>query len=227
MNTATTNDPLTLGWRCVPFGEAALLIEAEGDQTMANRTVVALADRISSAAPFGVTLVQPALTSLLVRFDPLQTTYAAIERAARAHIDQLNVTDQELSRIVTIPVRYGGDAGPDLEDVARQLNMTPEKVIVLHTAQPRRVLMLGFAPGFPYIGPLPPALTLPRRATPRTAVPAGSVAIAAGMTGVYPQRLPGGWHLLGRTDVVLFDPQRSPPSLLHAGDSVQFVVVNE
>jgi len=214
-------------WRCVPFGEAALLVEVQGEQTTANRAVLALADQIAAAALSGVTLVQPALTSLLVGFDPLQTTHAALERVAHAHIDQLNVLEQDLARIVTLPVRYGGDAGPDLENVAQQLGLTPDEVIAQHTGQPRRVLMLGFAPGFPYIGPLPPALTLPRRATPRTAVPAGSVAIAAGMTGVYPQRLPGGWHLIGHTDAVLFDPQRLPPSLLQAGDDVQFVAIYE
>jgi inhibitor of KinA len=129
--------------------------------------------------------------------------------------------------VIEIAVRYGGADGPDLLDVALQLDLTPDQVVALHTGQPYRVVMLGFAPGFPYIGPLPAALMLPRRATPRTAVPAGSVAIAAGMTGVYPQRLPGGWHLIGRTYAVLFDPHRSPPSLLQAGDQVQFVVADD
>jgi inhibitor of KinA len=217
----------TQRWRCVPFGEAALLLEASGDQATANRAVLALAEQIVAVALRGVVVVQPALTSLLVQFDPLHTTHAAIERVAREHIDQLKVMNQEVSRIVTIPVRYGGDDGPDLDHIAQQLAVTPDQVIALHTGQMYRVLMLGFAPGFPYIGPLPSALTLPRRATPRTAVPAGSVAIAAGMTGVYPQRLPGGWHLIGRTDAVLFDPQRSPPSLLQAGDDVQFVAAHD
>jgi inhibitor of KinA len=218
---------LSLHWHCTPFGEAALLIEAEGDQITANRAVLGLADQISSAALPGVTFVQPALMSLLVRFDPFQTTHTALEEQVRPLLGKLLLVNAAPARTITVPVRYGGDNGPDLDDVAQHLNLLPTDVVALHTEQPYRVLMLGFAPGFPYIGLLPSALTLPRRATPRTAVPAGSVAIAAGMTGVYPQRLPGGWHLIGRTDVVLFDPHRSPPSLLQAGDDVQFVAVDE
>jgi inhibitor of KinA len=113
--------------------------------------------------------------------------------------------------------------GPDLADAARLLGLSIEELIRQHTAQPWRVLMIGFAPGFPYIGPLPATLTLPRRATPRPAVPAGSVALAAGFTGIYPACLPGGWHLIGQTNVVLFDPHRTPPALLQPGDRVQFV----
>ncbi len=217
----------TQAWRCVPFGEVALLVEAVGDQATANRAVLVLADQLMAAALPGIVMVQPALTSLLVQFNPLQIGYPAAEMSVRALLDQGVPADAPSARVVEIAVRYGGADGPDLEDVARQLDLTPDDVIALHTAQPRRVLMLGFAPGFPYIGPLPPALTLPRRATPRTAVPPGSVAIAAGMTGVYPQRLPGGWHLLGRTDAVLFDPQRSPPSLVQAGDYVRFVTIEQ
>lgn len=217
----------SLFWRCVPFGEAVLLVEASGDQATANRAVLALADRLMGAALPGVVVVQPALTSLLVQFDPLQTHHAAVELGVRALLDHVVLANTTPAHVVKIAVRYGGADGPDLDDVAQQLDLTPDEVIALHTAQPRRVLMLGFAPGFPYIGPLPAALTLPRRATPRTAVPPGSVAIAAGMTGVYPQRLPGGWHLIGHTDAVLFDPHRSPPSLLQAGDDVQFVAVDD
>lgn len=211
-------------WHCAPFGEAALLAEVGGEQIIANRAVLALAAALGADPLPGVTIVQPALISLLLRFDPLHTTHAAVERWVHMHTAQLPLGDPTPSRSVIIPVRYGGDDGPDLDDVAQQLGLTLDELIALHTGHTYRVLMLGFAPGFPYIGPLPFALTLPRRATPRTVVPAGSVAVAAGMTGVYPQRLPGGWHLIGRTGVVLFDPQRSPPSLLQAGDGVQFVV---
>lgn len=217
----------TQAWHCVPFGEAALLVEAAGDQATANRAVLALADQLMVAALPGIMLVQPALTSLLVQYDPLQIHYPAVEMGVRALLAHDVLADATPPRVVEIAVRYGGADGPDLDDVARQLAVTPDQVIALHIAQPRRVLMLGFAPGFPYIGPLPPALTLPRRATPRTAVPPGSVAIAAGMTGVYPQRLPGGWHLIGRTDAVLFDPHRTPPSLLQAGDYVRFVAIEQ
>jgi inhibitor of KinA len=218
---------LDVRWHCVPFGEAAVLVEAEADRELANRAVLALAARLDAAPLPGVEVIVPALTSLVVRFDPFQTSYAAVEQHVRALLDELEVETASPTRIVTIPVRYGGDDGPDLVDVAQQLDLMPDEVIALHCREVYRVLMIGFAPGFPYIGPLPPELTLPRRATPRTAVPAGSVAIAAGMTGIYPQRLPGGWHIIGHTDAVLFDPTRTPPALLQPGDRVQFVKENK
>lgn len=213
-------------WRFLPMGDAALLIETdEPDVAMANSRVLALANAIESTSLVGVRLVQPAINSVLIRFDPLVTTADVM----RSRVDELMsqpVQSLDASpRVVEIPVRYGGEAGPDLEDVASALGLTPEQVVVKHTAHALRVLMIGFAPGFPYIGPLPASLVLPRRSTPRSAVPAGSVAIAAGMTGIYPSQLPGGWHLIGRTDVALFDPQREQPSLLQAGDWVQFVAV--
>lgn len=124
-----------------------------------------------------------------------------------------------------IPVRYGGEMGPDLETAAQALGMMPDQLIALHTSQPWRVLLLGFAPGFAYLGPLPMALHLPRRATPRARVPAGSVALANGLTGIYPSELPGGWHLIGRTDHQLFDPHCEPPARLQPGDAVQFVAL--
>lgn len=210
-------------WTCVPFGEAALLVEANVELDAANRAVLSLAAALDAASIPGVTLVLPALNSLLLRFDPLETSHTDLEYQVRPLLGAQVTVDAAPSRIVNIPVRYGGEDGPDLQDVAQQLGLSAEDVIRLHCRQLYRVLMIGFAPGFPYIGGLPAELMLARRATPRAAVPAGSVAIAAGMTGIYPQRLPGGWHVIGKTDRVLFDPTRSPPSLLQAGDRVQFV----
>ena len=122
-------------------------------------------------------------------------------------------------------MRYGGEDGPDLDEVAVRLGLAPREVVAIHCEAIHRVLMIGFAPGYPYLGGLPPQLHLPRRATPRKAVPAGSVAIAAGMTGIYPARLPGGWHLIGRTEQRLFDPQAERPCLLEPGDDVRFVAL--
>jgi KipI family sensor histidine kinase inhibitor len=123
----------------------------------------------------------------------------------------------------TIGVRYGGTDGPDLAEVAARLGLTEPEVVDRHTAAVYTVFMLGFTPGFPYLGPLPDALVLPRRATPRTSVPAGSVAIAGRQTGIYPAPTPGGWHLIGRTDETLWDPARDHPALLEPGDTVRFV----
>ncbi|HLB54334.1 MAG TPA: 5-oxoprolinase subunit PxpB, partial [Gemmatimonadales bacterium] len=120
---------------------------------------------------------------------------------------------------VLIPVRYDG---PDLEEVSARTSLTREEVIRRHTAPEYLVYLLGFAPGFGYLGDLDPALILPRRSAPRTRVPAGSVAIAGAQTAVYPLETPGGWHLIGRTTLSLFDPRRDPPALLAPGDRVRF-----
>jgi inhibitor of KinA len=208
-------------WNFKSMGEAAVLAEFNVDDvTLANQHAVALAHRLAVLEGASITL---GINSVLVRFDPLQHTQNEVTRAIHDASAFIAVRDDEAPRMVDIPVRYGGEEGPDLHDVAALLDMTTQHVIALHTSQPWRVLMIGFAPGFPYIGPLPPALHLPRRSTPRAAVPAGSVAIAAGMTGIYPARLPGGWHLIGRSDVELFNPNREPPALLKAGDFVRFV----
>ncbi|MCS6848067.1 MAG: 5-oxoprolinase subunit PxpB [Anaerolineae bacterium] len=206
-------------WRICPMGEAALLIECTlNDVATANAHALALAEVLPAEwRPL------PAIRSVLIRFDPLRDAYDEVQARVRRALAGIAPDALPAGRQVTIPVRYGGEHGPDLEDAAHRLGLAPDELIAQHTAQPRRVLMIGFAPGFPYIGPLPASLTLPRRATPRAAVPAGSVAIAAGMTGIYPSQLPGGWHLIGRTEVVLFDPAREPPALLQPGDRVQFV----
>ena len=124
-----------------------------------------------------------------------------------------------------IAVRYGGTHGPDLSEVAERLQLSDNEVIDLHTAAEYTVLMVGFLPGFPYLGPLPEALRLPRRDTPRLRVPPGSVAIAGGQTGIYPQASPGGWHLIGHTDFRVFDPSEQPPARLQPGQRVRFVAV--
>lgn len=212
-----------LDWHLAPYGESGLLLTAKAPLDDANRAVIALARRLEMALLPGVTLVQPTLTSLLVRFDPLTTTPAAVEALLRPLLPAAPQHDTGPARVVELHVNYGGVHGPDLEDVAQQLGLSPAEVVRLHTQTVFRVLMLGFAPGFAYIGPLPSALTLPRRATPRPAVAAGSVAIAAGMTGIYPQRLPGGWHIIGHTSAMLFNPARTPPSLVQLGDGVRFI----
>jgi KipI family sensor histidine kinase inhibitor len=126
------------------------------------------------------------------------------------------------ARLVEIPVCYGGECGPDIDAVAEHARLSRDAVAARHAAAEYTVAMLGFAPGFPYLLGLDAALQVPRRATPRTRVPPGSVAIGGAQTGIYPRELPGGWHLIGRTPLVLFDPQREPPCLLAPGDRVRF-----
>lgn len=212
-------------WRFTAMGEAAILAEAETvDHEAANRAALAAAAALEADPPPGLRAVVPAIASLLVAFDPLTTPHATIEARLRRLL-AAPMAHASHGRLVEIPVRYGGVDGPDLEEVARALGMAPARVVELHTAAPLRVQMIGFAPGYPYLGPLPPALHLPRRATPRVRVPAGSVAIAAGLSGIYPAPLPGGWHLIGRTTLRLFDAAADPPALLAPGDRVQFTAV--
>ncbi len=127
------------------------------------------------------------------------------------------------SRLVEIPVRYGGEFGPDLADVARHTGLTPERVVEMHAAAEYLVYFLGFAPGFAYLGGLPPELATPRLSAPRKRVPAGSVAIGGNQTGVYPIESPGGWRIIGHTDAKLFDPNAAEPVLLRMGDRLRFV----
>jgi KipI family sensor histidine kinase inhibitor len=214
-------------WRIAPMGEGGLLLEGEPASPLANRYALALAEALAARALPGVEAAVPAVGSLLVTFDPLALPWDELRAEVARLLDAAAPAPELPARVVEIPVRYGGEDGPDLPEVAAALGLSPAEVVALHAGAVHRVMMVGFAPGFPYIGPLPPALELPRRATPRTAVPAGSVAIAAGLTGIYPARLPGGWHLIGRTDLALFDPAAEPPALLRAGDGVRFVPLGE
>lgn len=219
-------DDLTLpAWRFKPIGEAAVLVEGTPSSTLTNRYVIALAAALERRLLPGFGAAVPGISSLLVHFDPFAISLEAIENALHRLLDQIKVSDDDESRLVTIPVQYGGAFGPDLELVASLLGLTPAEIVALHCGKPYRVLAIGFAPGFPYIGPVGSELTVARRATPRTAVPAGSVALAAGLTCVYPAQLPGGWHLIGRTTAQLFDPQASSPALLMAGDRIRFAPV--
>jgi KipI family sensor histidine kinase inhibitor len=214
-----------LSWFFHPFGEAGLLVEALPAAPEANLAVQALARALDVLALSGVASVVPAVHTLLIGFDPLALDAGALRRHVETLIAGLDHTSAAPPRRVEIAVCYGGEDGPDLDEVAARLGLAPREVVAAHCEVMHRVLMIGFAPGYPYLGGLPPRLHLPRRATPRKAVPPGSVAIAAGMTGIYPARLPGGWHLIGRTDQRLFDPQADRPCLLDPGDDVRFVAL--
>ncbi len=213
-------------WRVQPIGEAALLLAHDGpDPDVSNRAALALSGAIVARAWAGVHDVVPAINTVLLRFDPLQNSGTALaEAVAQILVTAAAAHDMADARLVTIPVRYGGARGEDLPEVAAALGMRVSDVIAIHTAAPARVMMLGFMPGFPYLSG-DARLKLPRRSTPRTVVPAGSVAIAVGLTGIYPARSPGGWHVIGCTEIALFDPAHAPPTLLQPGDRVQFVAI--
>lgn len=208
--------------RISPLGDHALTIAfADRLDPAAAALVAALAGRFASVETPGIVELVPGYVALSIRFEPRRLSYQAL----RDQIDDLLATplepnDTPPGRLVEIPVRYDG---PDLAEVAAAASLTTERVIAIHSGREYRVALLGFVPGFAYLGALDQALILPRRSAPRPKVPAGSVAIAGAQTGVYPATTPGGWHLIGRTTTRMFDPTRSPPSLLAVGDRVRFV----
>ncbi|WP_460813589.1 5-oxoprolinase subunit PxpB [Luteimonas pelagia] len=189
-----------------------------------NARVHALAAAIRADAPGWLVDLVPAYASLAVFFDASRDDADAIGAWLDA---RLPVRGGDVAgsapRPVEIPVAYGGDGGPDLATAAAELGLSPDALATRHAAGDYTVAMIGFAPGFPYLLGLDPALALPRLATPRTHVPAGSVAIGGAQTGIYPREGPGGWRLLGRTPLRLFDPARDPPALLAPGDRVRFL----
>ncbi|WP_028454197.1 5-oxoprolinase subunit PxpB [Chitinilyticum litopenaei] len=160
--------------------------------------------------------------SLAVRFDPLQEARGRVEAMLVREWEKAAPDERAGARHHRIPVRYGGADGPDLAELAALCGLSVPEVIALHAGTPYRVYCLGFLPGFPYLGGLDPRLAAPRRATPRLRVPAGSVGIGGAQTGIYPQDAPGGWQLIGRSAVPLFNPQHSPAALLQPGDWLHF-----
>jgi KipI family sensor histidine kinase inhibitor len=175
----------------------------------------------------GILNVHPAYTSVLVDFDPRLRSHAQVEALLRECMASQADKAPPEPRHVEIPVRYGGEFGPDLGDVARHTGLSEERVVELHTAAEYLVYFVGFSTCFPYLGGLPPELATPRLAAPRKYVPVGSVAIGGAQAGIYPLASPGGWRLIGRTELELFDPSTSPPPLLRMGDRVRFVPVGE
>ncbi len=209
-------------------GDSALVVEF-GDEIgeEVNRRVHALAYILEKNRPPGLGEAVPTYRSLLIHYDPLCLTWDQV----RALVTDLLQKGEDLlppkPRVVEVPVVYGGEFGPDIEFVAEHNGLALEEVIGLHSGATYTVYMLGFTPGFAYLGGLPAALATPRLPTPRKLVPAGSVGIAGEQTGIYPLATPGGWRLIGRTPVKLFALDRDPPVLLRPGDRVRFVPISD
>jgi inhibitor of KinA len=207
-------------------GDSLLLVELEPRLAPEiNMRAVALADALRSAQLAGVRDVVPSYAAVGVHVDPLRLDLAALERAVAEAWDVGPPERADAGRLVEIPVCYGGEYGPDLDEVAAFARCSADDVVRWHSEIVYRVYMLGFLPGFAYLGVVDEIIAVPRRAAPRAAVPAGSVGIAGRQTGVYPSESPGGWHLVGRTPWRMFDAGRPRPSLLDAGDRVRFVPV--
>ncbi len=204
-------------------GETALSVElGEGIDLQVNRRVHALYRTLHQRTISGVLSLNPTYRSVFIQYDPTVCSFErlmAVVQDALCGLDDLSETSEA---VLHVPVCYGGDLGPDLTEVAAYHGLTEEEVIRRHAASTYHVYMIGFTPGFPYLGGLDPTLFTPRKTTPRPKVPAGSVGIAEQQTGIYPIESPGGWQLIGRTPLKLFDLHRDPPFLLDPGMKVRF-----
>jgi KipI family sensor histidine kinase inhibitor len=214
--------------RLLPLGDAGVIVQCGGDEfsDAVNAAVRALGRAVVAHPPEAVVEVIPTLRSLLVVYDPLRATAGEIGRTLREVIATAGSEEPPPGRLIEIPATYGGTHGPDLPAVAGEVGLTEAAVVALHAGREYRVYMLGFTPGFPYMGMLPPSLRVTRLPSPRTRVPGGSVAIAGLQTCVYSVESPGGWRVIGRTPLPLYDLSRRDPFLLEAGDRVRFVPIS-
>jgi inhibitor of KinA len=213
-----------------PLGDSSIIIQLGDEINPALNQRVHALDALLQTIPAIIETV-PAYCTLLVHYDPLHSTYNEISNLIKEKLTLIDDATHRPSRRLEIPVLYGDASGPDtstwlstsLEAVATTLALSPADVIRLHSEREYTVYMVGFTPGFPYMGILNEKLNMPRLSAPRTHVPAGSVAIAGSQTGIYPVDSPGGWHILGWTPLKLFDPMRESPFLFAPGDTVKFI----
>ena len=210
------------------MGDRGLLVEF-GDEISReiNEKVRRMALVVQDDIREGIVEVVPTYRSLLIIYNSLLLPVQDLKKRLKRIDEGLQQAPLPEPKLTRIPAVYGGHYGPDLEEVARYHQISPERVIQLHCSKPYLIYMIGFMPGYPYMGELPEELVTPRLKTPRLVVPKGSVAIAQRQTGIYSMESPGGWQILGRTPVELFDPGRDPPALLKMGDLVQFYQIGE
>ncbi len=226
-----------------PLGDSALIVQlGEGISPSVHQKVQALSMLLNTYPFDGFIESVPAFNNITIHYDPVLVHHTQLNNLANNQssltsfqivcsninelIQQIDDTQKVEARLVEIPVLYGGEYGPDLDDVAAYHNISPEDVIRTHTQSDCLVYMLGFAPGFPFMGGMDERIATPRRETPRLSIAPGSVGIAGKQTGVYPLETPGGWQIIGRTPLDLFRPDLSPPTLLQAGDKIKFVQIS-
>ena len=213
--------------RIVRAGDSSIVAEfPERIDPEVNARCISLAETLGRLAIPGVRDVVPTFRTVAVYFDPLQTDLARLHSELTRAAESVDSGVRPATTSRRVPVCYGGEFGPDLPEVAAAAHLTEGQVVAIHTTTVYRVFMLGFAPGFAYLGVVDQRIAVPRRAVPRTRVPAGSVGIAGMQTGIYPADTPGGWQLVGRTPQMMFDPRRHSPSLLQPGDQVQFFAID-
>ena len=215
--------------RYLPVGDQALAVElGNAISPDINRRVRDLLLAIEKQKITGVFDLMPSYRSLLVYYDPMAVSLSRLKE----ELESLRESASEEGavakpRIVHVPTCYGGEMGPDLDFVAQHNGLTPAEVVSIHSGSDYLVYMLGFSPGFPYLGGMSERIATPRLETPRTAIPTGSVGIAEKQTGIYPTETPGGWRLIGRTPLKLFDPNRDPPALIGPGDYIRFLAIKD
>jgi inhibitor of KinA len=216
----------THDFRIVPAGDSAIMVEFEERiDTAVNARVIRLADAIQVAVIPGVRDVVPTYRSVTVFFEPIRTDFKQLVDCLQREAKRPGSASVEERSPISVPVCYGSDLGPDLAEVAAFAGMSADEVVAVHAVATYRVFMLGFVPGFAYLGVVDPRIAMPRRKTPRVRVPPGAVGIAGTQTGIYPTETPGGWRLIGRTPVKPFDAGRPAPFLFRAGDAVRFVPI--
>lgn len=208
-------------------GDCGLLAELGTDiDSDVNARVRALADAVKKKKLSGVVEIIPAYTSLLFTYDPAIIHPETLIQSIEKTLADIGECFNQAAKTVEIPVCYGGGLGPDINNICQSANLDVETVIKLHSEPEYLIYMVGFTPGFPFLGGLNEKLHMPRLKTPRTRVPEGSVGIANNQTGIYPVASPGGWQIIGRTPLTLFAPESDPPFLYKAGDRLKFIPVS-
>lgn len=213
--------------KILPVGDKAIVVEF-GDEISieCNNKVLSLYKNITSKKePFIISSV-PTYRSLLIKYDPLRISYAELVKKINEELKQQKDLDIN-PEVMEVPVKYGGGFGPDIEYVAKHNNISVDEVIKIHTKPLYRIYMIGFTMGFAYLGGMSDKIETPRLEKPRTKIPAGSVGIAGKQTGIYPVESPGGWRLIGKTPVKLYDPHREDPILVKPGNYIKFIEISE
>jgi inhibitor of KinA len=220
-------DLLLSNIRFQPGSDQSLLVQFGQEISLDTHREIVSFLRLLEAEPLdGIVNLHPAYTSVLVKFDSMKFDHAEVEASLGPYLARLREVNLPEPRLREIPVCYGGEYGPDLAEVASIHDLSAEEVIRLHSSATYTAYFLGFVPGFAYLGGLPAQLATPRLPTPRKAVPAGSVAIGGNQTGVYPTATPGGWRLIGKTPLKLFDPASAHSSFFEIGDHVRFIPIS-
>lgn len=212
-----------------PLGDSAVVIElGQVISESIHHHIISIGNFLEEYSFDGLIEYVPAFTTVTLFYDPLVTDYKTVEALLKEMLQEVQEEEDPIDAIIVdIPVLYGGDQGPDLSFVAKHAGVSEAEVINIHTANEYLVYMIGFAPGFPYLGGMNEKIACPRKEIPATNIPAGSVGIAGIQTGVYPIETPGGWQIIGQTPLKLFDANRNPPALIKAGNKLRFVAITE